>query len=298
MKTKNFLLSIILFVLTFHLPAQEPVKIGVFADCQYCDCDPGMNRYYRNSLKKMEDCIAEFNSDKEIRFVVGLGDLIDRDFASFEPVINILKKSKRRVYHVTGNHDLEVEKPMLDVVSRKLNMKHTYYTIRRNNWQFIFLDGNEITLKSNDPEIVAKANAWMKKLKEEGKPNGQTWNGGISEKQLQWLEKQLKTAEKKNRNVVLFCHFPLLPETAEVLWNAAEVIPVLEKYNCVKAWINGHNHAGNYAMQNGIHYINLKGMVNTENENAYSIITLTDSRIDIKGFGREVNRSLPVKSLP
>ncbi len=297
MKTKNFLLTIILLVTTFSLPAQESVKIGAFADCQYCDCDPntGMNRYYRNSLKKMEDCIAEYNKNGEIRFVVGLGDLIDRDFASFDPVINILEKSKKRVYHVTGNHDLEVEKPMLEVVPRKLNMKRTYYTVRKDNWQFIFLDGNEITTKSNDPEIVAQANAWMKKLKDEGKRNGQTYNGGISETQLQWLEAQLKTAEKKKRNVVLFCHFPLLPATAEVLWNADEVIPVLEKYNCVKAWINGHNHAGNYAMKNGIHYINLKGMVDTENENAYSIITLTDSRIEITGFGREVTRSLPIK---
>ena len=78
----------------------------------------------------------------------------------------------------------------------------------------------------------------------------------------------------------------------QVLWNAEEVIPVIEKYGCVKAWINGHNHAGNYAMQNGIHYINLKGMVDTENENAYSIIPFTDTRIEINGFGREENRSL------
>ncbi len=298
MKTKHLLTLIFLWLITsFSLSAQEPVKIGVFADCQYCDCDPnaGMNRYYRNSLKKMEDCIATYNSDKEIRFVVGLGDLIDRDFASFEPVNNILDKSKRRVYHVTGNHDLEVEKPMLHLVPRKLGMKHTYYTVRRDNWQFIFLDGNEITTKSNDPEIVEQANAWMKKLKEEGKRNGQTYNGGISEKQFQWLEEQLKTAEKKNRNVILFCHFPLLPATAEVLWNAEEVIPVLEKYSCVKAWINGHNHAGNYAEQNGIHYINLKGMVDTEDQTAYSIIQFSDDKIEIKGFGREESQTYFVK---
>ena len=297
MKTKILISLIVLLIITLQLPAQEPVKLGVFADCQYCDCDPntGMNRYYRNSLQKMEDCITEYNRDAEIRFVVGLGDLIDRDFASFDPVINILRKSKRRVYHVTGNHDLEVEKPMLEVVPRKLNMKHTYYTVRKENWQFIFLDGNEITTKSNDPEIVAQANAWMKKLKDEGKRNGQTYNGGISETQLQWLEEQLKTAEKKNRNVVLFCHFPLLPEIAEVLWNAEEVIPLLEKYSCVKAWINGHYHAGNYAEQNGIHYINLKGMVDTEDQNAYSIITFSNASINIKGFGREESRTLFVR---
>ena len=296
MKTKIVISLIVLSIITLQLPAQEPVKIGVFADCQYCDCDPAMNRYYRNSLQKLEDCIATYNNDREIRFVVGLGDLIDRDFISFEPVNKILDKSKRRVYHVTGNHDLQVEKPLLAAVPRKLNMKKkTYYSVNRDNWQFIFLDGNEITLHSNDPEIVTKANEWIKKLRDEGKLNGQTYNGGISETQLQWLEDKLKKASKNGMNVVIFCHFPLLPATAEVLWNVEEVIPVLEKYDCVKAWINGHNHAGNYAMQNGIHYINLRGMVDTENETAYSTITFSDKRIEINGFGREVTRSLPVK---
>jgi manganese-dependent ADP-ribose/CDP-alcohol diphosphatase len=295
MKTKFLTALITLFAITFSLSAQEPVKIGVFADCQYCDCDPAMNRYYRNSLQKLTECITEFNSDKEIKFVVGLGDLIDRDFVSFISVNTILDKSKRRVYNVTGNHDLEVEAPMRNVVPRKLGMKNTYYTVIKENWQFIFLDGNEITTRSNDPEIVEQANLMMKKLRDEGKRNGQAYNGGISEKQLHWMEEQLKTATRKNRNVILFCHFPLLPATAEVLWNAEELIQVLEKYSCVKAWINGHNHAGNYAEQNGIHYINLKGMVDTENQTAYSIITFSDTQINIDGFGREESKTYFVK---
>jgi hypothetical protein len=174
-------------------------------------------------------------------------------------------------------------------------MKHTYYTVRKENWQFIFIDGNEITTRSNDTVIVAKANAMMKKLRDEGKRNGQSYNGGITEKQKQWIEEQLKTATRKGWNVVLFCHFPLLPTTAEVLWNAEEVVSLLENYSCVKAWINGHNHAGNYAEQNGIHYINLKGMVDTENENAYSIIQFSDDKIEITGFGREESQTYFVK---
>jgi len=35
-------------------------------------------------------------------------------------------------------------------------------------------------------------------------------------------------------------------------------------------------------------------MVDTENENAYSIVSFTKDRIEIEGFGREVTRSLPL----
>ncbi len=291
----GFTAVIILLIITLHYPSYAQIKIGVFADCQYCDCATENNRYYRNSLSKLNDCIAEFNSDKNIEFVVGLGDLIDRGIASFDSVNSILKISKNRVYHVTGNHDLAVDKKLLEMVPEKLNMKETYYAVHKKNWQFIFLDGNEITVNSNNPEVVDEANQWLEKLSAGNQPNNKPWNGGISEQQQNWLIKQLETATRKNRAVILFCHFPLLPFDAHVLWNAKEILAIIEKYDCVKAWINGHNHAGNYAEENGIHFINLKGMVDTENQNAYSTITFSDDKIEIKGFGREESRSLTVK---
>jgi hypothetical protein len=39
----------------------------------------------------------------------------------------------------------------------------------------------------------------------------------------------------------------------------------------------------------------MKGMVDTETENAYSIATLSDEKIQIEGFGREVSRSLSIE---
>ena len=49
---------------------------------------------------------------------------------------------------------------------------------------------------------------------------------------------------------------------------------------------NGHNHAGNYIFHKGIHFVTLKGMVETKLENSFSEITFFDNQIDIKGFGR------------
>jgi predicted phosphodiesterase len=86
-----------------------------------------------------------------------------------------------------------------------------------------------------------------------------------------------------------------LPFEAHALWNSEEVLSVLSKFENVKLYLNGHNHAGNYAFQNGIHFVNLKGMVETETENAFSIISFSDKQIEIKGFGREESRILNLK---
>jgi 3',5'-cyclic AMP phosphodiesterase CpdA len=284
--------SLILFLVIMQFTSVAQVKIGMFADCQYCNCETAGTRFYRNSLSKLDDCINDFNQSKEIEFVVGLGDIIDRDFASFDSVNTILSKSKKPVFQVIGNHDLAVEKELLEQVPGKINLTETWYSFTKKGWHFIFLNGNDITFHSNNPEIVNQAKGITEKLKSEGKPNYHEWNGGIGPKQMEWLEKELQQAETKKLKVAIFCHYPLRPFEAHALWNSEEVLTVLEKFKCVKIYLNGHNHAGNYAIQNGIHFVNLKGMVETENENAFSILSFSDKQIQIEGFGREESRSL------
>jgi len=284
--------SLILILVIMQFTSVAQIKIGVFADCQYCNCETAGTRFYRNSLEKLEECINQFNQNKKIDFVVGLGDIIDRDFASFDSVNAILSKSKNEVYQVIGNHDLEVEKMFLEQVPSKLNLEKTWYAFNKKGWHFIFLNGNDITFHSNHAEIVNQAKEMTEQLKKEGKPNYHEWNGGIGKEQMQWFEKELKQAEHNNLKVAVFCHYPLLPFEAHALWNSEELLAILAKYNAVKLYMNGHNHRGNYAFQHGIHFVNLKGMVETETENAFSIISFSDKQIKIKGFGREESRNL------
>lgn len=296
MKSK-FVVAVGLFLIfmSIHFTSVSQIKIGVFADCQYCNCETAGTRFYRNSLVKLEDCISQFNQENDIDFVVGLGDIIDRDFASYDSVNAILSKSRKEVFQVIGNHDLEVEKSLIEKVPSKLNLKNTWYSFTKKDWHFIFLNGIDITFHSNDIEIISQAKEMTEKLKKEGKPNPHEWNGGIGKKQMEWLEKELQNSETKNLKVAIFCHYPLLPFESHALWNSEEVLAVLAKFNCVKIYLNGHNHAGNYAFQHGIHFVNLKGMVETENENAFSIISFSDKQIEIEGFGRDENRILKLK---
>ena len=293
----KFLVSagLILIFMNIHFQTFSQIKIGVFADCQYCVCETAGTRYYRNSLHKLDDCINQFNLDKEIDFVAGLGDLIDRDFSSFDRVNAILAKSEKEVFHVIGNHDLQVEKSELEQVAGKLNLEETWYSFSKKGWHFVFLNGNDLTFHSNNQKIVDMATEMTNQLKSEGKPNFHDWNGGIGKEQLSWLENELKYAEKQKLKVVITCHYPLLPFEAHALWNSGEILGILTKHSCVKLYLNGHNHHGNYVFQNGIHFVNLKGMVETETENAFSIISFTDKSIEIKGFGRETSRKLLIE---
>jgi len=47
--------------------------------------------------------------------------------------------------------------------------------------------------------------------------------------------------------------------------------------------------------KNGIHFVTQKGMVDTEMENAFSIVSFSEDKIEIDGFGRQQNKILGIK---
>ena len=108
---------------------------------------------------------------------------------------------------------------------------------------------------------------------------------------MSWMREVLQKAESAQEKVILFSHFPVYPQDPHNLWNAKEVISLLEEFSCVKAYINGHNHKGKYGIKSGIHYLTCKGMVDT-NESAYSIANVFQDRIEITGYGRETKQKL------
>ena len=93
---------------------------------------------------------------------------------------------------------------------------------------------------------------------------------------------------------MLYCHFPVYPKNVHNLWNAKEIIEIIEANSCVKAYINGHNHSGNYGKKKGVHYVTMKGMVDTK-DTSYAVVTVSKTQLTIKGFGREVDRELTIR---
>ena len=276
-----------------QLPAAEPkpaeplFRFGAVADCQYCS-KTSFIRKYNQSPRKLTACVAEYNK-LDLAFVVHLGDFIDRDFESFDVVIPIFAKLKAPRYHVLGNHDFDVADDKKALVPKRMGLKSRYYDFAHKGWRFIVLDGNDLSTYAypkNDPRTKA-ATAFHRRLKL-GTP---TWNGGVGKKQMAWVKAKLEAATKAKERVILFCHFPVHPANIHNLWNAEAVTKLLANYPCVAAYMNGHNHAGNYAQQGKIHYLTLKGMVDTS-KSAYSVVEVHKDRLEIKGFGRQKDSTL------
>ncbi len=263
-------------------------SFGLIADCQYCNVEGTGVRKYTLSPAKLDRCVAHFNT-QELEYVIHLGDFIDRDFESFSVVSPIYAQLKMPGYHVLGNHDFSVADSLKERVPATLGMPSRYYDFAVQGWRFVVLDGNDVSFYAH-PE-GSEAFQQAQHYYAEHQLEAPKWNGAIGTDQLTWLEQTLEKACEAEESVVLFCHFPVYPENVHNLWNAPEVVALLEQYPCVRAYLNGHNHAGNYGLKNGIHYLTLKGMVDTE-ETAYSILEVWPDRLELIGFGRQENRTM------
>lgn len=272
---------------------QKPLfSFGIIADVQYSDYEPAGTRFYRSSLSKLREAFSVFKEDS-VGFIINLGDLIDKDFESYKPVMNIIDSSGLKTFHVTGNHDYSVDPRFKKRLPVLQHTKEGYYSIVYENFRFIFINGNEIsTYISNNKASIKQAKDSIASMKGKGEINAIDWNGGISIKQLLWIDNQVKEAAGENEKVFLICHFPVVPENIHNLLNYKEVLSVLEKYQNIIAWFNGHNHAGNYGNFNMIHFVTFKGMVETETNNSFAIVDVYKNKLWIRGFGREKSQIL------
>jgi 3',5'-cyclic AMP phosphodiesterase CpdA len=272
---------------------QKPLfTFAIITDVQYCNCKPAGTRYYSSSIRKLREAVSQLRSDS-ILFTVNLGDLIDRDFESYKPVMNILDSSLLKIWHVTGNHDYSVDQNLKKKIPQLAGNKDGYYSFSHDLYRFIVLNGNDIsTYGTGNKKVTDEAARLILKLKEAGEPNAIEWNGGIGAEQMDWLKKQLDDAVSKMEKVIIFCHFPVWPIDQHNLLNYGDVIALLDKYNNILAWFSGHNHAGNYGNFNLIHFVTLRGMVETEASTSYAEVEIYKNKIWIKGFGREKSQIL------
>lgn len=261
---------------------------GVIADCQYAAVKDKGRRKYSLSKEKLTKCVADFNT-MDLEYVIHLGDFIDRGFQNFDVLNPIFNQLQMPQYHVLGNHDFSVADNRKKDVPEKMGLPSRYYDFEVNGWRYVVLDGNDISFHAypeNSEEYRRAARYYSQHNFKSPK-----WNGAIGAGQLSWLRGVLETAMRNGENVVLFCHFPIYPKNIHNLWNAEEVIDLLEEFPCVKAYINGHNHKGAYGVKEGIHYLTLKGMVETR-QTSYAVIKIDRDQIVVSGYGREKNRKL------
>jgi manganese-dependent ADP-ribose/CDP-alcohol diphosphatase len=273
---------------------QRTITLGIFTDNQYCNCEVTGVRNYPASLAKLDSVIRFFNTSK-VDAIFHLGDMIDHDFSSYDSVIPRYRKSAIPVNFLLGNHDYAVREDYKEKVLPMLGLINGYYTKVIGNWEFIVLNGDDLSLLGPENKIQKQErNSLLTDLMSGLRNNFMPWNGGISQVQMDWLETKLREAQQSGRNVIVLCHFLVYPASSYNLWNNRELISLMLRYSCVKAYFNGHYHPGNYGFYKGIHFVNFRGMVNTT-ETAYALVNLTADSILIKGFGREPDRRLKIE---
>jgi len=268
----------------------KSIKIGFVSDVQYADIDNHELCHYRSSLYKLSEAVNYFNS-YDLDFVIQLGDFIEKDWESFNSVFDIWDKLDHKSYHVLGNHDFEVKNSLKIKVPELFGLKKTYYSFKMGKWNFIFLDGNDLSLTAFPKS--SKQYRISEKYLNSFFPKPEWWNGAIGNEQIVWLNNQLSKCQNNQIKTIIFCHFPIYPNTEFCLWNNHEIMELISQYSCVKAWINGHHHVGSYRFINKMHFITFRGMVDL-NDNSFGILNLHSDKINIDGLGREVSRSLSI----
>lgn len=281
---------------------EKPVlRFGLIADPQYAPVEPHPvhDRHYAKSLGKIAEAVEVFN-EADLAFVMTLGDLIDRDFGNFDAVLGAYQGLRHKSLFLPGNHDFAVAAEHLGAVHARLAMAAPFFDFAIGGFRFVVLDGNQLSLFSAPPGDPRREEGGdrLAALKVEGAINAQAWNGGIGRAQLEWLEDVMERAEAADEQVIVFNHYPVHPRNEHNLWDGEEVVDLLIRFRAFRAWFCGHNHAGNYAMAGTGHFVTMKGMVDTPDQNAFAIVTVFENRIEVEGFGREESRVLPLANLP
>ena len=247
------------------------------------------------SLWKLNEAIASFNED-QVDFVQNLGDIIDGGWMFFDSILPLYQNLEPGIenYHLLGNHDFRIPPGRMPGLLEKLFMPDYYYTYEKKGWQFIVLDATNYAYYSNPlhKHDIDMVNKYMDSTI--GNPNNHSYNSAIGKKQQKWLEQELDRAKLSGKKVIIFSHSPLRPPyIAENLWNNEEIIDIIEDSPNVVAYINGHNHAGNYEVRNGIHYITIFGMVDTK-VSSYGVLEIYENNLVLNGFGKQKSFNLKI----
>ncbi len=293
MKQKYIYFILTFFVCVLAWAAEPSFKILAIADIQYADKDTHKTRFYRNSIQKLEKIRAQ-TADKKFEFLINLGDTVDALHANLAAPLAELKKFNLKTYNLMGNHDYADKDANVELIKKDLNLdKSTHYSFDVDDWRFIVLDTNTLsTYYKPSKKFEAEYSALYEKLTAQNARYAKPWNGGVDNAQMIWLEGLLKQSLEDKKNVIIFAHHPVLPIEGHVALNTSEIVGLTQKYSCVKAYINGHNHLGNYAVDKGVHYLTICGLIEDEDIVSYAILEVYPNKIEVIGFGKTPSRTL------
>jgi manganese-dependent ADP-ribose/CDP-alcohol diphosphatase len=274
-------------------PPPVQFRFGLVADVQYADKANSGALRFRESLEKLAASLSELTRQK-VDFVVNLGDIIDgngtKSLEELRAVLGVFARCEAQVYHVIGNHCLDVDLPVL---MRELNLRDAYYSFVFKNYRFVVLNTMAVSVKSPPDSVNRRAADGL--LSRD--PKLRLYNGALGEEQLEWLRRQLEEAARQGQPVIVLSHHPLSAASSDLSftpWDLTALDAILAKSKNVVACFNGHDHRGGYGQTNGIHHVTLPGMVQSgAGTNSFAVVDAYKDRLEIHGFGSLKSRLLP-----
>lgn len=297
------------------------MKLGLIADVQYCDCEDDWNyersrqRFYRTSLTHLDNALEYFQLTG-CNKILQVGDLIDgrcRTYKNFSSASTLIGKrfesDNYETFHVTGNHELynfsrsELRNSFIGKSSKKYQKVDTdlnYYKVNLTSQIcLIVLDTYEISvLNRRDPSVVDIDRLAAEKILRENNKN-ESWNdpigarkakfvafnGALGSTQLKWLSEQLTECSLLDNTVIISGHIPILStgnDPLSILWNDDEVLEIIQRFPCVKAYVCGHAHYHEIKYTKQFIHLSLPGIIEAPyNEKPFGTLQIFDDKLII-----------------
>lgn len=257
-------------------------RFGIVTDSHYADTNERNNRFFRESVDKMAECV-EFMNRQKVDFLVELGDFKDQDNSPVEErtlwylwtIEKVFQRFQGPKYHVLGNHDMDgisKEQFLKNITNTSVYSEQTFYSYDSHGVHFVVLDAN----------FRADGAAY-----DHG--NFEWTDTSIPQVQLDWLQKDL---EATYLPTIVFVHQLLDGNGDLYVKNAEEVREILQASGRVLAVFLGHKHEGDYHNIAGIHYYTLIAMVDGSGlaNSSYAIVEVLDNHdIIVTGYRKALS---------
>jgi predicted phosphodiesterase len=266
------------------------VRFGLITDVHYADRETARERFYSQSLGKLNEFISRMNQEK-VDFVVELGDFKDEDVIPDEAktlkyltdIESVFHQFNGPTYHVLGNHDMDgiTKTQFLERVENTgIPKDKNYYSFNRKGVHFIVLDGN-FTRDGKD-------------YNQDSFRGAESW---IPVDQVNWLKEDLETNQLP---AIVFIHQLLgdskgMKKSAQ---NAPEVRKILEQSGKVLCVFEGHVNSERHSLIKHIHYYSFISAVegNGAKNNSYVIVDVSKKgNILVHGYRRATDQKLEIK---
>ena len=237
----------------------EPVRIAMITDVHAHDTNsPNEHKVMVNWAERVTAFVDAAN-DWPADAVISLGDYVNGAFVMgaelgdaaripgiLDEAVAILTAFDGPIHYVIGNHDVyNLSKEQLLAAT---GAESTYYSFDLGGVHFVILDA-QFDKNENDYGHVA----WMVQ-------------GLIPTIEMDWLQADLAASELPT---VVFVHQPLDSDFALLsggppIFNHLAVRDVLAADGDVIAVFSGHAHDSNYSEIDGIHYLTIAAMVDSD----------------------------------